>query len=187
MPEEPPIERTPQESSVPEFPDAAQRSRVGVDTWVAEHGERLHRYEGWRGWLLRLLDRIPLWARVLLFAGAAALYPIAFRGDEYLQRVGVDTLVYMMLAIGLNIVVGYAGLLDLGYIAFFGVGAYTYAIVSSDKFDYHWPSWFSLPFIMLLCAAVGLLLGLPSRRLIGDYLAITRSGSTCRSATSRRT
>ncbi len=172
MPDEPPIERVPQESERPEFPDAAQRPRVGVDTWVAEHGERSHRYAGWRGPLLRALDRIPLWARLLLFAGAAALYPLAFHGDEYLQRVGVDTLIYMLLAVGLNIVVGYAGLLDLGYIAFFGVGAYTYAVVSSDKFDYHWPSWVSLPFILVVCAVLGLVLGLPSRRLLGDYLAI---------------
>ena len=60
-------------------------------------------------------------------------------------RVGFDTLLYMLLALGLNIVVGYAGLLDLGYVAFFGFGAYLYAMLASDKFGQHWPTARDLP------------------------------------------
>ncbi len=166
MPDEPPIERRPQESERFEYPDATQRPRVGVDTWVAEHGERVQ-----RGPLRRAAERVPGWARLLAFVAVAAVFPVAV-DDEYLQRVGVDTLIFMLLAVGLNVVVGYAGLLDLGYIAFFGFGAYTYAIVSSDKYDYHWPAEATIPFILVVTAALGLLLGLPSRRLLGDYLAI---------------
>jgi branched-chain amino acid transport system permease protein len=85
-------------------------------------------------------------------------------------------LLYIMLALGLNIVVGFAGLLDLGYIAFYGVGAYLYALLASPQFGVHWPLWAILP----LCAAVaglfGILLGAPTLRLRGDYLAIVTLG-----------
>jgi branched-chain amino acid transport system permease protein len=77
-----------------------------------------------------------------------------------------------MLALGLNIVVGWAGLLDLGYIAFYGFGAYTYALLASDQIDVHLPSWLAILAVIVASALLGLLLGLPSRRLIGDYLAI---------------
>src|SRR5439155_11425234 len=80
------------------------------------------------------------------------------------------------LALGLNVVVGYAGLLDLGYVAFYGLGAYSYALLSSPKFNVHWPSWASLIFIAGLSIAFGLLLGSPSLRLLGDYLAIVTLG-----------
>ena len=56
--------------------------------------------------------------------------------NDYVIRVGFDTLLYMLLALGLNIAVGYAGLLDLGYIAFYGFGAYVYAMLASDKFGH---------------------------------------------------
>jgi branched-chain amino acid transport system permease protein len=87
-------------------------------------------------------------------------------------RVGVDTLIFALLALGLNVVVGFAGLLDLGYVAFYGFGAYSFALLTSDKFDLHWPAEVTLPLIVLAAAVAGLLLGLPSRRLLGDYLAI---------------
>ena len=77
-----------------------------------------------------------------------------------------------MLAVGLNIVVGWAGLLDLGYIAFYGFGAYAYAWVSSDQFDLHWPTVPTILAVVAVTALLGLLVGLPSRRLTGDYLAI---------------
>jgi branched-chain amino acid transport system permease protein len=77
-----------------------------------------------------------------------------------------------MLAIGLNIVVGFAGLLDLGYVAFFGCGAYTYAILASPQFGNHWQAEFAIPIVVIFTAFIGLLVGLPSRRLVGDYLAI---------------
>ena len=78
----------------------------------------------------------------------------------------------MLLALGLNIVVGWGGLLDLGYVAFFGIGAYTYALLSSDKYDIHLPTLVVIPLVAIVGGIVGLLVGLPSRRLSGDYLAI---------------
>ena len=78
----------------------------------------------------------------------------------------------MLLALGLNVVVGWGGLLDLGYVAFYGIGAYAYAILDSDKFGIHLPTIVSVPLIVAIGAIVGFLLGLPSRRLTGDYLAI---------------
>ncbi len=81
-------------------------------------------------------------------------------------------MLFCLLALGLNVVVGWGGLLDLGYIAFYGIGAYTYAILSSDQFDLH----LSTPLLMVITLVVGALLGflvgLPSWRLSGDYLAI---------------
>ncbi len=85
-------------------------------------------------------------------------------------------LLYSMLALGLNIVVGYAGLLDLGYIAFYAVGAYVYALLDSPQFGLHWPLWAVLP-IGAACAGLsGVLLGAPTLRLRGDYLAIVTLG-----------
>ncbi|MBV8916234.1 MAG: branched-chain amino acid ABC transporter permease, partial [Acetobacteraceae bacterium] len=81
-------------------------------------------------------------------------------------------LLYAMLAMGLNVVVGYAGLLDLGYVAFYAIGAYTYALLASPQFGLH------LPFLLVLAIGAGLaciagvLLGIPVLRLRGDYLAI---------------
>jgi len=88
------------------------------------------------------------------------------------RRVAFDTTLYMLLALGLNVVVGWGGLLDLGYVAFYGFGAYAYAILDSDKFGIHLPTLVSIPSVVILGALLGLLLGLPSRRLSGDYLAI---------------
>ena len=78
----------------------------------------------------------------------------------------------MLLALALNIVVGWGGLLDLGFVAFFGIGAYTYALLSSDKFDIHLPTLVVIPLVAIVGGIVGWLVGLPSRRLTGDYLAI---------------
>jgi len=83
---------------------------------------------------------------------------------------------YVILALGLNITVGYAGLLDLGYIAFFAVGAYTYALLSSPQFGLHWPLWATLPLSATAAGVFGLLLGTPLLRLRGDYLAIVTLG-----------
>ena len=140
--------------------------RIGKDEWVARSGENIERHR-----LLRAADRIPGWARLLLFCVAVAAVPL-ITDDGYVNVVVFDTLIFCLLALGLNVVVGWGGLLDLGYIAFFGIGAYTYAILSSDKFDIHLTS----PAVMVICvvlgALIGLLVGLPSWRLSGDYLAI---------------
>ncbi|NHC45490.1 branched-chain amino acid ABC transporter permease [Motilibacter aurantiacus] len=80
---------------------------------------------------------------------------------------------YILMALGLNVVVGYAGLLDLGYVAFFAIGAYTNAILGSE---YGWGFWEALPVGILLSMIAGLLLGTPTLRLRGDYLAIVTLG-----------
>jgi branched-chain amino acid transport system permease protein len=85
-------------------------------------------------------------------------------------------LIYVMLALGLNIVVGYAGLLDLGYIAFYAVGAYLYALLASPHFGLHLPFWMLLPLGALIAGLFGVLLGAPTLRLRGDYLAIVTLG-----------
>src|SRR5437879_582379 len=86
------------------------------------------------------------WAGVLLIAVALAAVPFALAsvGQTWVRVVNL-ALLYVMLSLGLNIVVGFAGLLDLGYIAFYAVGAYVYAILSSPQFDVHLPFWVSLP------------------------------------------
>jgi len=116
---------------------------------------------------------------VMLAAGIALLL-LPFVIEALLGRGWVRiadfALLYIMLALGLNIVVGYAGLLDLGYIAFFAVGAYTYALLGSPQFGIHWPFWAVLPTGALLACLFGVLLGAPTLRLRGDYLAIVTLG-----------
>ncbi len=85
-------------------------------------------------------------------------------------------LLYVMLALGLNIVVGFAGLLDLGYIAFYAVGAYTWALLASPHFGLHLPFWVILPIALVLACLFGVLLGAPTLKLRGDYLAIVTLG-----------
>src|SRR5581483_1130550 len=114
---------------------------------------------------------VPWFAWLVLFVAAASLLP-AITSSGYVRRVGFDTVLYMLLALGLNVVVGWGGLLDLGYVAFYGVGAYSYALLDSPHYDIHMWSILSIPLVVLIGAIVGLLVGLPSRRLSGDYLAI---------------
>jgi branched-chain amino acid transport system permease protein len=85
-------------------------------------------------------------------------------------------LLYVILALGLNIVVGYAGLLDLGYVAFYALGAYLYAWLASPHFGLHLPFWAVLPMGAALAGLFGILLGAPTLRLRGDYLAIVTLG-----------
>lgn len=104
-------------------------------------------------------------------------------------RILAFALLYIMLALGLNIVVGYAGLLDLGYVAFYAVGAYLYALLSSPHLTEHFPAiaaafptglhlsiWIVIPLAAALAALFGVLLGFPVLRLRGDYLAIVTLG-----------
>ncbi len=119
-------------------------------------------------------------AWVAAAALALLLLVLPFATDTLLGRGWVRivdfALLYIMLALGLNIVVGYAGLLDLGYIAFFAVGAYCYALLGSPLFGLHWPFWIVLPLGALLACFFGVLLGAPTLRLRGDYLAIVTLG-----------
>ncbi len=88
---------------------------------------------------------------------------------KWINNYGVQIMIYIMLGWGLNIVVGLAGLLDLGYVAFYAVGAYAYALLSTH---YGWSFWICLPLAGLLAATWGVILGFPVLRLRGDYLAI---------------
>ena len=144
---------------------------VGQDEWVARHAERRLMPDGPLGTIEQRLRRVPWWAWLILFLAAFSLLPV-LEQSGYVRRVAFDTVLYMLLALGLNVVVGWGGLLDLGYVAFYGIGAYTYAILDSDKFGVHLPTLLSVPLIVAVGAIVGFLLGLPSRRLTGDYLAI---------------
>jgi branched-chain amino acid transport system permease protein len=92
--------------------------------------------------------------------------------NHYWQSIFSITGVYVMLALGLNIVAGFTGLLDLSYIAFFGIGGYTFAFLSSDHFGIHLPFLLALPLCALTAMVCGYILGLTSIRLRGDYLAI---------------
>ena len=85
-------------------------------------------------------------------------------------------ILYSLLALGLNIVVGFAGLLDLGYIAFYAVGAYVYALLASPHFNLHLPFWVILPIGAAVACMFGVLLGTPTLKLRGDYLAIVTLG-----------
>ena len=92
------------------------------------------------------------------------------------MRITNLAILFILLALGLNIVVGFAGLLDLGYIAFYAVGAYAYALLASPHFDLHWPFWAILPIGAVVAALFGVLLGAPTLKLRGDYLAIVTLG-----------
>jgi ABC-type branched-subunit amino acid transport system permease subunit len=144
---------------------------IGQDEWVARHGERRSRRGGWIGRIEERVYRAPWWGWLLLFVAAFALLPVV-ADSGYIRRVAFDTVLYMLLALGLNVVVGWGGLLDLGYVAFYGLGAYAYAMLDSDKFGVHLPTVVAIPLIVVIGAVAGFLVGLPSRRLVGDYLAI---------------
>jgi branched-chain amino acid transport system permease protein len=99
----------------------------------------------------------------------AIVEPIIFYDNRYVLDLGILVLTYVMLGWGLNIVVGLAGLLDLGYVAFYAVGAYAYALLAQN---FGWSFWICLPIAGLLAACWGVILGFPVLRLRGDYLAI---------------
>ena len=103
------------------------------------------------------------------------LFPI-FDSDTSQVNVAAVAGVWILLALGLNIVVGYAGLLDLGYAAFFAIGSYAFAILASGQFNIHISFWILLPLSAFIAAIFGVLLGAPTLRLRGDYLAIVTLG-----------
>jgi branched-chain amino acid transport system permease protein len=123
--------------------------------------------------------RHPAFAKigVLLIAVALAVLPFALThvGTAWVRITNLAVL-YILLSLGLNIVVGFAGLLDLGYIAFYAVGAYVYALLASPHFSLHWPFWAILPIGALVACFFGVLLGAPTLKLRGDYLAIVTLG-----------
>ena len=105
--------------------------------------------------------------------GVALTLPIFFADNRYVVDTATTVLIYVMLGWGLNVVVGLAGLLDLGYVAFYAVGAYTYAILGTQ---FGWGFWEALPVAGAMAALFGVLLGWPTLRLRGDYLAIVTLG-----------
>jgi branched-chain amino acid transport system permease protein len=133
------------------------RAAVGMER--TEVGSALgHAIMRWSGWLL------------LAVAVAMPFTPFA---NQKTMDLGVLILTYVMLGWGLNIVVGLAGLLDLGYVAFYAVGAYSYALLSTQ---HGLGFWAVLPIAGMMAAMFGLLLGFPVLRLRGDYLAIVTLG-----------
>ncbi|MGW0765005.1 branched-chain amino acid ABC transporter permease [Streptomyces sp. NPDC002676] len=109
---------------------------------------------------------------------AAALFPFTQTSDQY-ATLGVYILIFATVALGLNIVVGRAGLLDLGYVAFLGVGAYAAGLVSgspNSPFDVHFPFWAAALVGAAASLVFGVLIGAPTLRLRGDYLAIVTLG-----------
>jgi branched-chain amino acid transport system permease protein len=151
----------------------------------------LHRWlrflrEDWRenAWLRRLL--------ILAIVGLAIAYPVLDRSSPHLDTANLAE-VYILLALGLNIVVGFAGLLDLGYAAFFAIGAYTTALLASTHFGFghhtislgvvsfgpngvHVYFFLLIPIAAVVAAFFGILFGAPTLRLRGDYLAIVTLG-----------
>jgi branched-chain amino acid transport system permease protein len=121
---------------------------------------------------------------------ALLLLPLLLQGmGDHWVRIADTCLLYIMMALGMNIVVGYAGLLDLGYVAFFAVGAYLFALLASPHLMEHFawiaamapaglhtPWWVTIPLAVLLAAFFGTLLGAPTLKLRGDYLAIVTLG-----------
>lgn len=122
-------------------------------------------------------ERSAFWKHWIKIAIAALiLYPVVivalvgFQGSlKWVDNFGIQILIYVMLAWGLNIVVGLAGLLDLGYVAFYAVGAYCYALLGTE---FGWSFWILLPAAGAMAAFWGVILGFPVLRLRGDYLAI---------------
>ena len=129
-------------------------------------------------WAALRRDPRIVWAVYLMLA--LLLLTLPFLTDWAFGRTWVRilgfALLYIMLALGLNIVVGFAGLLDLGYVAFFAVGAYLYALLASPHFGIHLPFWVLLPLGAAITCIFGVLLGAPTLRLRGDYLAIVTLG-----------
>src|SRR6188472_1966931 len=136
-------------------PDPSGGPAIGADEWVARSGERAERRGGVVGRVQGLYDRMPKPAVFALAVLLAALIPVLTAqtdNDIYFLRVGTVALVFALLALGLNVAVGFAGLLDLGYIAYYGIGAYGYAMLSSDKFGHHWEAWQSIIVVVAFSA-----------------------------------
>ncbi|WP_327356851.1 branched-chain amino acid ABC transporter permease [Streptomyces sp. NBC_01304] len=135
-----------------------------------------------RAGLIEQLNQLAARHRGVALAAAfaaAAAFPF-IQNDDYYARIGVDILVFATVALGLNVVVGLAGLLDLGYVAFLGVGAYAAALVSgspnSSINGVHFPFWAAVLTGAGASLIFGVLIGAPTLRLRGDYLAIVTLG-----------
>ncbi len=161
--------------SPPDRPAAASPAdtgpQIGVDEWVARSEGRLAAPRGVSQRVRQWIGGIPQWALFVAFVATVAIIPV-LTSDQYVLRVATDTMLWVLLAAGLNVAVGWAGLLDLGYIAFYGFAAYLFAELSSPHYGLHWPTWASVPVVIIATIILGFLFALPTRRLSGDYLAI---------------
>jgi len=115
---------------------------------------------------------LPAWIWISVVVAFAFLFPVIFT-SRYAQDVAINVLIYICLGLGLNIVVGLAGMLDLGYIAFYGVGAYTYALLN---INYGLSFWVCLPAAAFSSCLAGCIIGYPTLKMRGDYLAIVTLG-----------
>jgi branched-chain amino acid transport system permease protein len=125
----------------------------------------------WGGLLIWLDTPAKRWTGALAGIAFMAFAPSIF--GPYATVILTNALLYVVLALGLNIVVGYAGLLDLGYAAFFAVGAYTVGILTVQ---FGWNFWLTLPVAVAMAALAGVIIGTPTLRLRSDYLAIVTLG-----------
>jgi branched-chain amino acid transport system permease protein len=116
-------------------------------------------------------EALPKWVWILALLIAALTLPIYT--SRYTQDVAINVLIYICLGLGLNIVIGLAGMLDLGYIAFYGVGAYSYALLNTI---YGVSFWACLPLAAIFACISGCIIGYPTLRMRGDYLAIVTLG-----------
>jgi len=117
------------------------------------------------------LTAIPVKYYIIALLAFCVLYPMV--ANRYLIDVGITCLIYVILGLGLNIVVGLAGLLDLGYIAFYAVGAYTYSLLN---LNFGIPFWFCIPIGIVFGCIAGCIIGYPTLKMRGDYLAIVTMG-----------
>ncbi len=141
-------------------PALAERKAAKAAAKVAETGEE--------SWFKKNFSKLAI--AFLLIYPPLILMLVGVNGSlKWVDNFGIQILIYVMLAWGLNIVVGLAGLLDLGYVAFYAVGAYSYALLSSY---FGLSFWVLLPLAGILAAFWGIILGFPVLRLRGDYLAI---------------
>jgi branched-chain amino acid transport system permease protein len=122
------------------------------------------------------------WVRLAMIVGGIILaYALPILRPPLITTTGsdfggvmVETASYALVAVGLNIVIGYAGLLDLGYVGFYAVGAYTTGVLTT--YHWHWPFFLALPIAIAVTMVTGVILGAPTLRVRGDYLAIVTLG-----------
>ena len=147
---------------------------------VAVRSRRLTMPDPFRGMEQKRREKLILIGVVIL----AVVYPLVFRALEsafpFVPWPGTSVLIicatFAILALGLNIVMGFAGLLDLGYVAFYAIGAYTTAFLASPHFGIHISWWIVVVIAVAAAAGAGILLGAPTLKLRGDYLAIVTLG-----------
>jgi branched-chain amino acid transport system permease protein len=187
-PEAHPTDNRPHPGGLEAGTGTAATEPEGTAPGVSRYSRADPRSWAWRqGWFAHL----PRWAQLLIGLGWIALaYLLPFVAEvpligPLIATDGIDwssalfnMSYYVLLSLGLNVVVGYAGLLDLGYVGFFAVGAYTVAILASPDSDFNtqWPWLLCIPVAIALALLSGVVLGWPTLRLRGDYLAIVTLG-----------